>query len=188
MEVMSAVRRTRDEVIALGCQLGQAEAFRELVRLMESKLFYYVRKFVGDDETALDVLQDVWMTVFRKIRKLRDPARLRSWIYRIAHDRAVSRFYKDLKEPAFNGAKLTETAAGAEEPDWGALDAVAVHAALDRVSPVHREVLILRFMGEMTYEEIAHATGVSVGLVKSRMHYAKRSLRVQLESASGGAP
>src|SRR2546422_298407 len=60
-------------------------------------------------------------------------------------------------------------------------DAIAIHAALDRMTPEHREALILRFVEEMSYEQIAAVTGVSVGTVRSRLHYAKRALRHLLE-------
>ena len=71
-----------------------------------------------------------------------------------------------------------EIADGSEEKiEFSADDVQAVHAALDRLAPEHREVLLLRFMEEMSYEEIAGVVGVSVGTVRSRIHNAKRSLR-----------
>ena len=92
MMVMAERERARDALLVIRCQQGEPQAYEELVQAMERKLFYYIRRFVGNDENAADVLQEVWLAVFEKVGKLRDGGALRSWIYRIAHDKAVSRF------------------------------------------------------------------------------------------------
>ena len=65
--------------------------------------------------------------------------------------------------------------------DWDRLDARRVHAALPLLSAPHREALVLNFLEGMTYGEIAQVTRVPIGLVKSRLHYAKKALRALLE-------
>jgi RNA polymerase sigma-70 factor (ECF subfamily) len=60
-------------------------------------------------------------------------------------------------------------------------DARRVHAALDKLSAGHREVLLLRFIEDLSYEEIAQVTGCHIGTVRSRIHYAKRLLRREME-------
>jgi RNA polymerase sigma-70 factor (ECF subfamily) len=72
MKAMDRLSRTKDEWIALRCQAGEQNAFEDLVALMERPLLYYATKLTGNTETALDVLQDVWMKAFRGIRKLKD--------------------------------------------------------------------------------------------------------------------
>ena len=71
-------------------------------------------------------------------------------------------------------------AAPAAETEFSAEDAQAVHAAMDQLSPEHREVLLLRFMEDMSYEEIAQVAECNVGTVKSRVFNAKRALRTVL--------
>jgi RNA polymerase sigma-70 factor (ECF subfamily) len=183
MLVMAETDRARDELLVIRCQQGEAQAYEELVRAMERKLFYYVRRFVGSDENAADVLQEVWVAVFEKVRKLKDGGALRPWLYRIAHDKAISRFRRDRTEPAADAEPIEEVAEEAGETDWNALDARRVHAALDDLSGPHREVLTLFFLEGMTYTEIAQVTGAPMGLVKSRLHYAKRTLRGLLEKS-----
>src|ERR1700686_1295808 len=85
---------SQDEWIALRCQSGEQNAFAALVALMERPLFYYAAKLTGNAETALDVLQDVWMKVFREIGRLKDPGSLRPWLYRVTHGMAVDRIRK----------------------------------------------------------------------------------------------
>jgi RNA polymerase sigma-70 factor, ECF subfamily len=179
---MADAERTRDELLAMRCQLGEPLAFQELVETMERRLFYYIRRFLDDDDEAADVLQEVWLTVFQKVRRLKDAGALRPWIYRIAHDRAISRFRHNQKEPAVDAGPLEAAAEEAVEPDWDRLDARRVHEALGDLSATHREALVLYFIEGMTYDEIAQVTGASLGLVKSRLHYAKKSLRAWLES------
>jgi len=67
------------------------------------------------------------------------------------------------------------------ELSFGANLANKVHKALTRIQPYHREVLTLYFLEQMSYESIAEVVGCSLGTVKSRMHYAKQSLRKELE-------
>src|SRR5436190_8747780 len=90
-----STRQARDAWIALRCQSGEAGAFAELVREMERPLLYYAGKLLGDDAAALDALQDVWATAFGSIRKLKDPALLRAWLYRLTHGVAIDRIRRD---------------------------------------------------------------------------------------------
>jgi RNA polymerase sigma-70 factor (ECF subfamily) len=89
MTALDRLSRTQDEWIALRCQAGEQNAFEDLVASMERPLLYYATKLTGNTETALDVLQDVWMVVFRGIKRLKDPGSLRPWLYRITHGLAV---------------------------------------------------------------------------------------------------
>ena len=71
----------------------------------------------------------------------------------------------------------------AEAEDPSPIDREELQRALDILSPDHREVLVLRFLEEMDYEEIAHITGSTLGTVRSRLHYGKRALRTVLEKS-----
>jgi RNA polymerase sigma-70 factor (ECF subfamily) len=78
--------------------------------------------------------------------------------------------------------KEAELTVGNGEPDdFSAEDAARVHRALDELEPEHREALVLRFLEEMSYEDMARVTGCPLGTVRSRLHYAKRALRRALE-------
>jgi RNA polymerase sigma factor (sigma-70 family) len=88
-------RQVEDERLALRCRLGEPAAFAELVETMERPLRYFARSIVHDDEAALDVLQAVWMTAFRGLRRLDDPAALRSWLYRVTRGHAVDHVRRD---------------------------------------------------------------------------------------------
>src|SRR5882724_1078441 len=75
------LQQARDEWIALRCQLGEPEAFADLIQEMERPLLYFVRKLVNNEDKALDVLQEVWLKAFRTIRRLENPQSVRAWLY-----------------------------------------------------------------------------------------------------------
>jgi RNA polymerase sigma-70 factor (ECF subfamily) len=183
MKALDRRGRTQDEWIALRCQSGEQNAFEDLVALMERPLFYYAAKLTGNAETALDVLQDVWMKVFREIRRLKDPGSLRPWLYRVTHGMAVDRIRKHISRER---AEETHVAGFEDSTDlsFNEDDAAAIHEALDGLGPKHREVLVLYFLEDFSLAEIAMAVGCSEGTVKSRLHYGKRAMKEIL--AGGG--
>lgn len=172
--------RLRFEWLALRCQAGDPEAFADLIAVMERPLLYYAASLTGNQDTALDVLQDVWIKVIRGIRKLKDPAALKSWLYAITHGAAVDRIRRDYKRDKAEQAQLDDTF-NIDEPSFAHEDAADMHAALSRLDVKHREVLVLHFLQDLSILEIANVVGCSEGTVKSRIHYAKRQLKHILE-------
>ncbi|MDR3633762.1 MAG: sigma-70 family RNA polymerase sigma factor [Isosphaeraceae bacterium] len=186
--MQSAARLARDEWLALGCQRGWPEAFEELIREMERPLLYYLAKLLRDDERALDVLQEIWLRAFRTIRRLEDPRRLRPWLYRIAHGLVVDRIRQDDARERAEQARAVTSDAAAEEDEFEAEDAAAIHCALDALDARHREVLILHFLEAMPLADIAAVIGLPVGTVKSRVFYGKKALRETLLRDGYGTP
>jgi RNA polymerase sigma-70 factor (ECF subfamily) len=171
-------RRTRDEWIALRCCLGEPEAFAELVGVMERPLLYYAAKLLASEDAAFDVLQEVWLTAFRAIRRLKDPRAVRSWLYRITHDRAIDRIRHDRSRDRAEKTRAESLPEELdEEPAFSAEDAQRLHQALDRIDLKHREVILLHFLDDLSIAEIAAIIGEPGGTVKSRIHYAKKALR-----------
>jgi RNA polymerase sigma-70 factor (ECF subfamily) len=168
--------------MALRCQAGEPGAFEDLLAVMERPLLYYAMTLTGNADSALDVLQDVWLKVFRGIRKLNDPGALRPWLYSIVHGIAVDRIRKNSRREAAEQSQYEEFVE-AEEPSFANEDAAAIHQALSEISLPHREVLVLHFLEDLSMAEIATVVGCSEGTVKSRIHYAKRAMK---EVLSGG--
>jgi RNA polymerase sigma-70 factor, ECF subfamily len=174
-----------EELLALRCRRGDPAALEELVRAWEKRLLYFIRRLVKNEQDAWDILQQTWLRVLPGIRALKDPQRLTPWLYQVA------------RNTAFNHARLQavyraglEEHADADLPDEDAAvvefdHAEEVHAALERLSLPHREVLTLYFLEDLTIAEIAGVIGVQPGTVKSRLFYARRALRdiLQKESA-----
>jgi RNA polymerase sigma-70 factor (ECF subfamily) len=172
----------RDALLAIRCQLGEPRAFRALVDEMEQPLLYYVTKLTGDADVAPDVLQQIWLVAFDRIGKLREPAALRTWLYRIARGTALNRIRSDVTRRRIEKeAAVVANADSMEQPQFDDADVGALHAALDLLDERRREVLVLHFLDDLSIEEIAEVVGVPPGTVKSRIYHAKRELRELLE-------
>ncbi|MBN1973301.1 MAG: sigma-70 family RNA polymerase sigma factor [Sedimentisphaerales bacterium] len=171
------------ENIVIRCKSGQREAFEQLFELYQPRLKYYVRRLNSNSETD-DILQDIWIKVFRKIRKLKENSSFPIWLYRIARNEVFLRFRQN--------EKFVELPEETEHPEckednyeFSAEDAQKLHNALNKIQPYHREVLTLSFIEQMTYEQIAEVIGCNIGTVRSRIFYAKQSLRKEMERNHG---
>ena len=178
MEPDSDLDELRVELLVVRCQCRDPEALRELVERYGPRLRYYLRKMLGRADVE-DAMQEVWLQTLRRLPTLRDPRALVPWIYRIARGRAVEeirrrRDTEPLDETLIAAeADVADDAAESFEPS----DAAAIHAALDELGTDHREVLVLRFMEELSYEQMALVLDAPVGTIRSRLHYAKEALR-----------
>jgi RNA polymerase sigma-70 factor (ECF subfamily) len=177
--------KTRYEWIALRCQSGDPGAFEDLIAIFERPLLYYASSLTGNADSGLDVLQEVWIKVFRSIHKLKDPGSLRSWLYAITHGIAVDRVRRSVSRERTEEAHL-EDFQEAEEPSFAAEDAAALHQALNEIGLKHREVLVLHFLEDLSLAEIAQVVGCSEGTVKSRIYYAKQALKQVLTGGKYG--
>jgi RNA polymerase sigma-70 factor, ECF subfamily len=173
------------EWLALRCQAGDADALADLIAVMERPLLYYATSVTGNQDTALDVLQDVWIKVLRGIRKLKDPGSLKPWLYAITHGVAVDRVRRNYKRDKAEQTQIDDSL-NAEEPSFDNDDAAAIHDALARLGVKHREVLVLHFLQDLSILEIADVVGCSEGTIKSRIHYAKRQMKQILEGVNYG--
>lgn len=169
-----------EQTLVLRCQTGDEAAFAELVERYQLRMRYYLRKMLRDASAADDVMQEVWLDVFRGVNRLTDAGAFRAWLYQIARNQA----YRQLRKRRLNYEPLEELEladSSEEDAQFDADDAACVHAGLDELAPLHREVLVLRYIEAMTYEEIAQVVGCQVGTVRSRLHYGTAALRAILE-------
>lgn len=182
MPVLDQLQQIQERLTILLAQQGNRESLSKLVDFYDPRLLYFVRRILGETDGALDVLQSVWLIVHRKLGKLKSPDAFRVWLYRIAHDQAVSELRKKSKRPlSIEDLETMQPATDARSDDSEFENAELVHLALQGLSVDHRRVLTLRFLEDMTIEEIAEVIGCSPGTVKSRLHYAKSALRRRIE-------
>jgi RNA polymerase sigma factor (sigma-70 family) len=174
------------ELVILRCIRGERQAFDELIRQWEERLFYYIRRLVATEEDAWDVLQETWMKVFKGIKTLNAPERLPIWLYQIARCTASSHWRGHYREQARieEHNDLTQRAAAEESDHFD--DCEQVHLGLSRISLAHREVLTLHFLEDFSLEQMAEILDIPPGTAKSRLFYAKRALRAVLEQKEGG--
>jgi RNA polymerase sigma-70 factor (ECF subfamily) len=174
----------RLEKIVHRCQDGERTAFEELFDIYQPRLKYYVRRLDNGGANIDDTLQDIWLTIFKKIHKLKDAQVFDVWLYRIARNKVYDGFRRTERF-----ARLPEDdefpVSGSVEPVFDASDTEKLHTALNKLKPYHREVLTLSFIEQMSYQSIADVIGCSIGTVRSRIFYAKQSLREEMERQNG---
>ena len=168
--------RIYERLLVLRSQAGDEAAFEGLVARYSPAPLLPAEDARRDPSRYEDALQDVWFAVFRKVPRLVDPGAFPAWIYRIARDRAFRELRKqktyrrNIEVSEFGGKPADDESVSVEDVEW-------IHDVLDKLEPEHREVLVLRFLEEMSYAEIARVTGCQLGTVRSRIHYAKRAGR-----------
>lgn len=170
-----------EELLVIRAQLGDEKAFPQLVQKYTRQLFLYCKSFNLDTARCEDIVQEVWLVAFHKLGRLRSAAKFRSWLYGIARNKARQHLDKKMRDELLI-QNITERNAQSlpQRPFTEYLKVLPL--AFERLSISHREILTLRFLNEMNYAEIAEVIGISVGTVKSRIHYAKVALHEILES------
>jgi RNA polymerase sigma-70 factor (ECF subfamily) len=169
-----------EQMLVLRSQIGDEAAFQELLALYGPQLLRFTRKMIESPETVDDLTQEIWAAIFRGLPGLREVDKFRPWAFRIARDRIYRQYRRRNISILPLGDDELEALPeiGYESP---ALEAGELQQSLELIPPDQREVLMLRFFEEMSYEEIARVTGCTLGTVRSRIHYAKRALRNALE-------
>ncbi len=188
-----AMTTLRERLLIRRLQQRDESAFTEMVRLYQHKVFNLVYRMVGSREEAEDVAQEVFVTVFKHVDTFRGDAKFSTWLYRIATNHTRNRMKylgrrahnttSELDEAAENDAAAAQPST--MRPQIAGPDAVLEGLQLERVvqegiaslEPEHREVMVLRDVENLSYEEIASITGVAEGTVKSRLHRARLALK-----------
>jgi RNA polymerase sigma-70 factor (ECF subfamily) len=181
-EELTPEEAARDEWLVLGCQLGDRGAFDALIARWHPPLWRYLARAAGNTDVAADMSQDVWVRVVSALPRLREPAKFRGWLFGIARRVAMDRLRTKYATPVFETEDLAELphAAVVDDPDD---DIGRMEAELQRLPPVERDVLVLFYLRELSLADIAVATDIPVGTVKSRLHRARHLLRAQMASA-----
>lgn len=176
-------------------------AFNELVELYGDRVFRLMLRMLARREEAEDMAQEVFVQVFKSIHQFRGDAKLGTWVYRVAvnlcknRGKYLSRRHagaEDELDELAERAPLAE-AKGVTLSDVSAPDQVVqgyqveaiVRQCILSLEPDFREVLVLRDVEDLTYEEICEITGVAEGTVKSRLHRARTALKEKVERLLG---
>jgi RNA polymerase sigma-70 factor (ECF subfamily) len=168
-----------ERVLVVRCQLRDPQALAELIERYERPIRYFIRQLSDDADLAEELSQETWLTVMRRIHTLADPEKFIVWLYRIARNRVYAEFRRRRQN-----VELDETMEAPDDPHEEALhfdDAAKLHRCLGELKPLHKEVLLLRFLEAMSYEEIADVLDCRIGTVRSRIHHAKQALREKWE-------
>lgn len=189
--------RAEDRALASSLRAGDEAAYEALILLFEQPVFGVVSRLLEDAADAPDVVQEVFLKVFRNISQFRGDSSLKTWIYRIAVNEARNQqrwFGRHRgKEVGFDPMAAESLGIGDWLPDPApgpyevALDQevqAMVEEGLKRISTTYRTALVLREVEELSYEEISEILEISLGTVKSRILRGREALRKQLIALS----
>jgi RNA polymerase sigma factor (sigma-70 family) len=167
------------ELLVVRCQLGEREAFDELIEAWHGPLWQYCRRVTGSDEAAGDIAQDIWLRVLKGITRLRDAGRLRAWLFGIARRVVMDRFREQYAAPIAADVDIGDVPADAFAGDVEE-DLKDMRDGLARLPMVEREVLTLFYLQELSLAEVSDVLGIPLGTVKSRLFRARQLLRQEL--------
>ncbi len=174
---------------------GDMEAFTRLFEPLRPRVFAVACRLVGPTD-AEDVVMDTYLRAWKALPAFRGGSTLKTWLMRIARNRAL-----DMIRARHEGARESLSAEDAPadvrnlsdptqplpgEDLAGREMAGVLDAALGRLDPVHRTTVLLRYADDLSYAEIAAATGVHIGTVMSRLFNGKRKLRALVEGLERG--
>lgn len=183
-----------DEQDVARFQAGEASAFERLVSRHEREVYRLALRLLRNPDDALEVAQETFLRAFRGLGAFRKEASFRTWLYGIALNAARTRQASLLRnrtrlqsldggedDPPSAPLQLSDAAPGPEGRTLGAELKEALLTALSRISPEHREILLLREVEGLEYEEVGALLGIPEGTVKSRLARARRAVREALE-------
>lgn len=156
-------------------------AFTELYRLYHPRLFGYLRRLLPNGALAEEVLDDVMFVVWKDARKFRGQSAVSSWIFGIAYNKAMTALRKEQRYHA----QLDRGADPEATPAVPDRDNEVLVAGLARLSPDHRQVVVLTYFCGFSYGEIARIARCPVNTVKTRMFHARRRLKILLPELAG---
>lgn len=168
---------------------GNERAFEELVNRHKSKVYTNILLIVKDTYTAEDLLQETFIKAIHTMKSGRynEEGKFSSWISRIAHNLAIDFFRKQKRSPMItleDGSNVFNTLSFSEESVESVRIKEETHTRLRELiqllPPAQKEVLIMRHYADMSFQEIAEATGVSINTALGRMRYALINLRKKM--------
>ncbi len=169
---------------------GNTAAFGDLVRRHQDRLYNAVLRVVDNAEDAADVVQDAFVNAFQALKSFKGDSELYTWLYRIAFNSAISQKRKRRPVASLDAARGSDPTVEPVDHSVGNRpgeemerreDEAGLFVALARLSPEHRDVLVMKDLDGQRYEEIAVVLGVPIGTVRSRLHRARLELRQILE-------
>jgi len=168
------------------CKRGDMDAFGELVRRHQQSVFNFCLRLLRNVEDAEDIAQDAFVQAYRNIKKFQPRAKFSTWLFTIAKNLSLN-LIRDEKRgtrrmvPIDDGPEGVTVATGvADQPDSEAVGhetAAVVREAIERLSPDHKLVIVLRDLEGLSYKEIGQVMNCRSGTVKSRLSRARASLK-----------
>jgi RNA polymerase sigma-70 factor, ECF subfamily len=179
-----------DEIIVERALTGDAEAFGEIVRRWERRIFALTYGMLGREEDARDATQETFLAAFRNLRGFRGEAKVSSWLHRIAVNQCISRQRRskvrseaalDDEEEKHARSFATSVSYSPARVAEGRQETLAVRRAINSLPVELRQVVVMKEFEELTFREIADALDLPLSTVKSRLYTALKQLQMRLQ-------
>ena len=179
-----------DEIIVERALTGDAEAFGEIVRRWERRIFALTYGMLGREEDARDATQETFLAAFRNLRGFRGEAKVSSWLHRIAVNQCISRQRRSKvrSEAALEDEQekhassfVTSVSYSPARVAEGRQETFAVRRAINSLPVELRQVVVMKEFEELTFREIADALDLPLSTVKSRLYTALKQLQMRLQ-------
>jgi RNA polymerase sigma-70 factor (ECF subfamily) len=186
----TAGKWTELAILVRRAQRGDREAFGRLVEQFERTVYAVCLRRLGNPSEALEMTQEVFLHVMKRIGQLRDPERFAGWLRQVAARMAINRATRRLPPPSVDTDVLEGAGAERDEP----LDeliarerAQRLYEGLSRLKPLDRETLLAFYIKGQSLIEMAEDVEAPVGTIKRRLHTARKRLKAVLEDSVADA-
>ena len=159
------------------------QVFNQIVKQYSERLYWHVRRMVGSHEDADDLLQDIFLKIWTALPSFRGEAQLFTWVWRIATNETLNFLRREKVRAALRFASADDIRAQKVQGDPyfnGTAAEREMAKAVARLPEKQRQVFIMRWWDELSYEEISAITGTSVGALKASYHLAQEKLKLNL--------
>ncbi len=179
-----------DEDLIFAFQEGEMLAFEEIVKRYKDSLMNFVFRFLGDMSESEDIVQETFLRVFRNKRAYKKIAKFSTWIYTIAGNLAKTELRKRKKRNLYSVSdigyddkdfEISDETLSPESETNTSMSEEIIQQEIQQLSPKFREVIVLRDIQELSYEEISKIIKVPLGTVKSRVNRARLRLQDKLK-------
>jgi RNA polymerase sigma-70 factor (ECF subfamily) len=180
-----------DQVLIKKILDGSRSSFEELMKKYNKKIYNFVIRMVRNDEVAIELTQDFFIKIFSVLHKYNFQYKFSTWAYRICYNLVIDHIRKNqayvdsLNGDNISQKRLVESKNFISEDGFDNLEKDEVKTYLwktvDQIPMKYRELILMRYLQELKYDEIAEIAGLPVGTVKNRIFKAKELLRKEIE-------
>ena len=189
--------RAREQQLVSAAQRGDMEAFEALIHLYEKRVFALTLRMCGKPEDAAEAAQEAFLAAWQGLTFFRGDASFSTWLYRLASNACVDLLRRESRHRTAAGLSLDDEELNLDVPDEtpSPQDEAErrelreeIERGLASLTPEHRQVLVLREIHQLSYDEIAETLDLDVGTVKSRISRGRKQLRKFLLKSGNFSP
>ncbi len=156
-------------------------AYEELMRRYQRTLFNVCSRYLGNERDADDVCQEVMLKVLHGLKQFEGKAKFKTWLYSITYNECITQYRKEKRKRRLFDALSLEAHEEAQEPEEPVGNSKGLDRWLIHVNPVDREILVLRFVAELEFQEIADIMHMGLSATKMRYKRALEKLRKHID-------